>query len=134
MKETCTIVAVEEEHITVAPGSLEACMSCTSDCGHKGTSFEVTNPHHFQIKPGMSVTVETKPKTQALQGILALFVPFACAVILWFCAPFLAGLLGMPVSEGFRAGCVLVGLFVPALIVFLVTRFSPPSLPWIENI
>ena len=134
MKETCTIVAVEGELITVAPGSLEACMSCTSDCAHKGTTFNVTNPRRYEIKPGMSVTVETKPQTQALQGILALFVPFACAVILWFCAPFLAGFLGMTVSEGFKAGCVLIGLFVPALIVLLVTRLAPPSLPWIENI
>ena len=133
MKEICTIISIENKNITVAPLSLEACMSCTSDCSHKGTTFTVTNPHKFELKTGMTVTIETKAQTQALQGILALFIPFACAIGLWLCAPFIAKLFGTSATEGLRALCVLTGLFVPALIILLVSRLTPPSPPHIVS-
>ena len=84
---------------------------------------------------GTIVKIESSKKAQAVQGLLSLLIPFACAVTGYFLAPKLMSLLGKPASDDSRAFFVLLFLFLSAAIIFTVSRKIPlPGQPQITDI
>lgn len=110
------------------------CADC-GGCSGKAVTFRVQNPLKLQIKKGTIVKIEASKKAQAVQGLLSLLIPFACAVTGYFLAPKLMSLLGKPANDDSRAFFVLLFLFLSAAIVFTVSRKIPlPGQPQITDI
>ncbi|WP_407397248.1 SoxR reducing system RseC family protein [Treponema sp.] len=134
MKEKALIISMEDK-IEAIHFEKEECASCTTGCAKIKNSFEISNPDNLEIKKGSVVMVEASKKSQALQGILSLLIPFLSSIAGYIFAPSIMGLLGKTISNDARAVFVLLFLTVSASIVFVITRKYPmPGKPEIVEV
>lgn len=125
MKEKGIIVSLKDQKYIIAPTLSEACASCTGTCDKKPTLFEATNPQNLPVKVGSIVEFEISRRSQNIQGLLSLFVPFLCAVMGYILAKPAAALFGKTAGEGLQALFVLIFLFGSAITMFIITRKHP---------
>lgn len=134
MTEKVLIVSTEKR-IEAVHFEKDECLSCTTGCAKIKNSFELSNPDNLEIKKGSIVMVEANRKAQALQGILALLIPFLCAVAGYVFAPFITGLFRKTISNDGKAVFVLLFLVLSSAVVMIVTRKHPmPGKPVIKEV
>lgn len=119
------VIDVGEEEVTVLPLISDACSSCSQECSKRGSSYCVSNPRRLDVKKGSIVGITAPAKVQAAQGIVSLLFPFICAVLGYFLSAPLSSFFSIDLTEGFKAICVLVFLFLSSLLVFTLARFLP---------
>ena len=123
--EQVLVVSVNEEDVSVVPMIKGDCASCASGCEKRGSPYSVQNPRKLPVTAGNVVIVGAGATAQAIQGIISLLVPFLVSVLAYVFSPIIAPVFGLSATEGFKAVSVLVGLFISALAVFLITRKVP---------
>lgn len=138
MIRSAFVVSVSEDNsqAQVLPMITGACLSCKEQCAQRGTPFAVSNDKNFEIKEGSIVSIATSQKAEAVQSIISLCAPVLCAIAAFFLAPSISTtFFHKAATEGFKAACALVGIIIPATIVFAVSRFKiRPSRPYIEKV
>ncbi|MCH5290133.1 MAG: SoxR reducing system RseC family protein [Treponema sp.] len=142
MNRKALITAIEpsatpngEPILYAAPVTSAACASCTAGCEKRQHVFAVANPNGIEVRVGSLVLVGAPKRIQAVEGILALLVPFFFAIAGYFCAAPIASCFGQTVSEGWRASMVLLFLFASSALMVLVTRkLTFPSKPHILSL
>ncbi len=124
MRDKARVISVEEKTVQIIPVISDACINCNkSSCSQHTTPFTVTNPKNLEVKPGMMVRIGANKTSQAIQGIVSLFVPIGCA-ILGFIA--MDRLFENP-SEGLKTLGVLIGLFGSSGIILTINHFRNPK-------
>jgi len=128
MRDAAQVLEVKQNgSVLVIPFITNACISCTnSGCGKRGSPFTAANPNGLPLAPGMTVRISAKKRYQALQALTALCVPLVCAAAGWFVSAKLAVFAGMRVHEWVHALGVLAGIFIPSVIIALISRFKKP--------
>jgi hypothetical protein len=137
MQNKATILRVDDTAIWVVPVIENMCISCerASQCAKRGTPFRVDNPQHLEISAGDTVDIGAARRGKTMQALAALVLPITAAAAGYFAAPSIAGLLGLPPSDAFRAAAVLAFLFGTSLLVLLAGRFAPPlARPYVESV
>lgn len=119
------VVSVNEKDVSVVPMIKGDCASCESGCEKRGSPYSVDNPRKLPVSAGSVVLIGAGRNAQAVQGIVALLIPFLCSVLAFVFSTPLAGLFGMKATEGFKAVSVLIALFLSTLAVYLITRKVP---------
>ena len=71
------------------------------------------------------VLVAASRKSQAVQGILSLFVPFLCAVAGYVFSPAIMKIFGAEIQNDAKAVFVLLFLILSSAAVFAITRKHP---------
>ena len=124
MRDSAKILSIGKNgSVTVLPVIKDACISCSrTSCAKAGTPFTVMNTRSLDVKPGMTVRIAAKKSSQAVQALTALLLPVACAVGGWFAANALAATMNISSGEWLQAIGVLLGIFVPSGIIFLISR------------
>ncbi len=124
MRDSAKILSVGENgRVTVLPVIKDACISCSrTSCAKAGTPFTVMNSRSLNIRPGMTVRIAAKKSSQAVQALVALVLPIACATGGWFAANAFAAAMNISSGEWLQALGVLLGIFVPSGIIFLISR------------
>lgn len=126
MAQKAIVTAIQKNTVQVLPLVKEACSACTAGCAKRGVAFVVENPHQYPVNVGNVVILESSKAAQAVQGLIALFVPFLCAIGGYFLAPCVARLMHRAVvTEALRALCVLIFLFLSCAAIFVFTRKVP---------
>ena len=121
MTDNALIVSVEKSQILVVPLITGACINCNhSSCAKRGKPFSVSNPKGFPISVGSVVRIQANKKLQIVQGFVALFLPIAFAVALYFLGSLFAQKIGWKNTELAQALGVLVGIFVPSIIIYFL--------------
>ena len=121
MTDNALIVSVEKSQIQVVPLITGACINCAnSSCAKRGKPFPVSNPKGLPISVGSIVRIQASKKMQIVQGFVALLLPIAFAVALYFLGGFLSQKFGWQKTELFQALGVLVGIFVPSVIIYFL--------------
>ena len=122
MTDNALIVSVEKTQILVTPLITGACINCNnSSCAKRGKPFPVSNPRGFPISVGSVVRIQASKKMQIIQGFVALLLPIAFAVGFYFLGGFLAQKFGWQKAELAQALGVLIGIFVPGIIIYFFT-------------
>lgn len=103
----------------------DECAACTSGCAKLKNSFEISNPRGIEVKKGNVVLVAASRKSQAIQGILSLFVPFLCAVAGYLFSPAMMKIFRIELKNDARAVFVLLFLILSSAAVFIITRKHP---------
>jgi len=124
MRDKAVITKIEGTSVLVIPLITNACLSCKEGCAKQGRPFTVSNSRGFQLATGMVVRIGASAKAELFQAVFSLLFPVLCAFAGYFAAAPAASLAGKKATEGMHAGFVLAGLFVSALLVFLVSRFK----------
>jgi uncharacterized membrane protein YoaK (UPF0700 family) len=124
MRDKAVVTKITGQDILVVPLITDACLSCKNGCAKRGKPFTVSNKKNLPVQTGTIVKISASPLKQAVQGITALLFPVICAVAGYLAAPAAARTIGRPVTEGFRAGLVLLFLALSSLIVYLLSRSS----------
>ncbi len=124
MRDSAKILSVGENgRVTVLPVIKDACISCSrTSCAKAGTPFTVVNSRSLNISPGMTVRIAAKKSSQAVQALIALVLPIVCATGGWFAANAFAAAMNISSGEWLQALGVLLGIFVPSGIIFLISR------------
>ena len=124
MRDSAKILSVGENgRVTVLPVIKDACISCSrTSCAKAGTPFTVMNSRSLNISPGMTVRIAAKKSSQAVQALIALVLPIVCATGGWFAANAFAAAMNISSGEWLQALGVLLGIFVPSGIIFLISR------------
>ncbi|MBQ0052543.1 MAG: SoxR reducing system RseC family protein [Treponema sp.] len=136
MRDFALVKKIEGQLVEVVPLVSDACISCTTnDCAKQGKPFSVLNKRNLPIAENSIVKIGVSRLSQCLQGISALLLPILSAIVGFLFSPVLAQRFGFEFSEGFQALTVLVFLFVPSLIVFIINRSNIHiSLPEITKV
>lgn len=134
MTERAMIISTEDK-IEAVHLVKEECSSCTSGCAKIRNKIEVVNPSNHAIKKGSIVLIAANKKVQAIQGIIALFLPFLCSVAGYVFSPSLMKFFGKQISNDERAIFVLLFLVLSSAVVFSITRKHPvPGKPEIIEV
>lgn len=135
MTEKAYIVSTDKGKIYAARLDRKECACCSAACSKKDNAFEVSNPKDMEVSQGSLVIICATKLIQVLQGVIALFFPFICAVLGYVLAPDIMSFFKKPISNDAKALFVLLFLFVSSLIVFIVTRIFPiPGKPQIVEV
>lgn len=119
MNDNALVVSVENSQILVVPLITGACISCEkSGCAKRGKPFPVSNPKGYSISKGSVVRIQASKSLQIAQGFIALFLPIAIAVCLYFLAGFFVTKFSWPKKELIQACGVLLGIVVPSIIIY----------------
>ena len=88
-------------------------------------NIQVSNPRKLKIEKGSKVTIGLPQKKEALAGILALFIPIACAAAALIFSGQVANILKIECTEIFKA--ILISLCFIASCIFTIasTRTAP---------
>lgn len=124
MTEKVLVVSTESK-LEAVHFEKDECATCTSGCAKLKNSFEISNPCKFEIKKGDVVLVTASRKSQAVQGILSLFVPFLCAVAGYVFSPAIMKIFGAEIQNDAKAVFVLLFLILSSAAVFAITRKHP---------
>lgn len=130
MYDCAKVLSVHRDgSVSVLPLIKNACINCTqSSCAKRGSPFTVSNPQDFSLQPGMKVLIRAHKGKQAVQALVALCIPMACAVIGWFSANRYAALHMKEVPhEWVQALGVLAGIFIPASIIGILSKRMRPA-------
>ena len=122
MRRQAVVTAIQGDTIEVVALFSSECITCTSDCGRRGKPFRVTNKHHLPLSVGDMVRVYHSRLVRGVSGSFALFIPLASAFAAYIFAPQLAQKLEKPLTELLSALFVLIGILVPAAVIFVVNR------------
>ena len=124
MRDSAKILSIGKNgSVTVLPVIKDACISCSrTSCAKAGTPFTVMNSRSLNISPGMTVRIAAKKSSQAVQALIALVLPIVCATGGWFAANAFAATMNISSGEWLQALGVLLGIFVPSGIIFLISR------------
>ncbi|MCQ2597707.1 MAG: SoxR reducing system RseC family protein [Treponema sp.] len=122
MRKIFKVSKVTENNVDIIPYDENACSTCSGSCSSCRVVLQAKNPKGFELKPGMTVKANVSTAFQSFCNVLALVVPILCAVAGFFAASPLAALFNVEKTEAFTAGIVLAFLFVPALVIFIITR------------
>lgn len=123
MRKIYKVSKVNETNVDIIPYDENACSTCSGTCSAGcRVVLQAKNPKGFELKPGMTVKANISTAFQSFCNVMALVIPILCAVAGFFAAPRLAVLFNAELTEAFKAVTVLAFLFVPALVIFLVTR------------
>ncbi|MCF0241715.1 MAG: SoxR reducing system RseC family protein [Treponema sp.] len=122
MKKLYKVSRVIEDKVEIIPFDKETCSNCSSSCNGCKVVLTAQNNRRLDLKPGMTVTANVLTSFQAFCNVITLLVPVLCAVGGFFLSDFFAGVLKVEATEGFKAVCVLAGLFIPGIIIFFFTR------------
>lgn len=122
MRKIFKVSKVTENNVDIIPYDENACSTCSGSCSSCRVVLQAKNPKGFELKPGMTVKANVSTAFQSFCNFLALVVPILCAVAGFFAASPLAALFNVEKTEAFTAGIVLAFLFVPALVIFTITR------------
>lgn len=122
MRKVYKVSKVNENNVDIIPYDESACSTCSGTCSGCHVVLQAKNPKGLDLKPGMTVKANVSTAFQSFCNVLALVVPILCAVAGFFAAPHLAVFFKAELTEAFKAGIVLAFLFVPALIIFVLTR------------
>ncbi|MDO4506695.1 MAG: SoxR reducing system RseC family protein [Spirochaetales bacterium] len=134
MDEKALVVSIENG-IEAVHFEKEECKSCTTGCAKIKNSFDISNPQNLDVKKGSVVVIRASKKAQAIQGLLALFIPFLCSIAGYLLGPSIAGLFRKTISNDARAIFVLLFLVLSSAIVFVITRRKPmPGKPEIVEV
>lgn len=126
MNAQYTVVAVENDSVTITPvAAASSCTGCSGSCSSCSIRFSVANGRHLDVKPGQKVKIGMSARHEAVQGILSLFFPVACAVGGFFASGALASFIRIAAKESFKAACVIAFLAAGCCIVLLITRKRP---------
>lgn len=114
---------VLEDCIEIVPFDESQCAGCQGSCSEcHEIILTATNPKKLELKPGMKVRTNISTPLQKITNALALLVPVAGAVAGFFVSSPFAEFLKKENTESFKSSCVLIGLAIPALIIFIATR------------
>lgn len=134
MEKKAVILSLDKK-ILVSSLAKDECASCTSACNKKINTIEVLNPKKFNLKIGDAVILTNNKKTQALQGLFSLFIPFLSAFIGYFLSDSIFSLFKIQGTEALKALIVLIFLFITSSIIFIITRKFPlPGKPEIKEL
>jgi hypothetical protein len=122
MHDKAVVTSVNGQNIVVVPLITDACLSCQNGCAKRGKPFSVFNKKNLDVTPGSIVKIGASAFQQALQGIVALLFPVACAIAGYLCAPALAAHFHKDATDALQALLVLVFLALSGLVVFLFSR------------
>ena len=122
MKKVYKVSRVNAENVDIIPFDESACSTCQGSCSGCRVVIQAKNPKGFDLKPGMTVKANVSTAFQAFCNLIALIIPILCAVAGFFLSPYVAGLFHLEATESFKAFCVLLFLFVPAAVIFILTR------------
>lgn len=88
-------------------------------------NIQVLNPKKLKIEKGSKVTIGLPQKKEALAGILALFIPIACAAAALIFSGQVANILKIECTEIFKT--ILISLCFIASCIFTIasTRTAP---------
>lgn len=130
MYDSAKVLSVYSDgSVSVLPLIKDACINCgKSGCAKRGTPFTVVNPQNLSLKPGMRVRIRAHKAKQAVQALVSLCIPIACAILGWFLADSyaLANMKEVP-HEWIQAVGVLTGIFIPAGIIGILSKKMRPS-------
>lgn len=123
MRDKACIIKYENGIATVIPLLTDTCISCNSStCAKRGTSFQASNPHNLQLRPGNIVKIEAPASVQIVQGLFSLILPILGAVAGFFLADPIASAIGVVPTEGMRAAGVLVMLALSTVSIFFLSK------------
>ncbi|MCQ2573373.1 MAG: SoxR reducing system RseC family protein [Treponema sp.] len=122
MKKIYKVSRVNETNVDIIPYDENACATCSGSCSGCHVVLQAKNPKGFELKPGMTVKANVSTGFQSFCNVIALVLPIMFAVAGFFLAPSLANLFHAELTETFKAFTVILFLFVPALVIFLLTR------------
>lgn len=122
MKKLYKVSRVVEDKVEIIPYDKSACSNCSSSCSGCRVVLTARNPKKLELKTGMTVTASVLTAFQGFCNVIALFIPVLSAIGGFFLSSPIATLFKTENTESFKALCVLVFLFVPGLIIFLLTR------------
>lgn len=122
MRKIYKVSRVNENNVDIIPYDESACSTCSGSCSGCHVVLQARNPKKLELKPGMTVKANVSTGFQAFCNVIALLVPVLFAVVGFFLAPALASVFHAELTESFKAFCVLAFLFVPAAVIFVLTR------------
>lgn len=115
---------IDERTVWVSPVLSDACISCTDSACHKhGRPFPAANPRGLSVRTGDAVIIGASERAQAVQSFASLFIPVLGALGAYFASAPLERFFPPGAAENLRAAAVIAGLFIPALILYLLSRF-----------
>lgn len=123
MRDKACVIKYEGGVASVIPLLTDTCINCNSPtCAKRGTPFQASNPHDFQLKSGDIVKIEAPASIQIAQGLFSLILPIASAVAGYFLAEPIASLFGVPVTESMRAAGVIIFLALTTGAIFILSK------------
>lgn len=120
MKETATVMKIENERLTLGCIETESCASCGAHglCNVNARTFEAKNPQGLALKTGDKVEIYMPSGKTVGTAFLVLIVPLLLFILFFQ----LAGTLLGWESEGMRALAGIAGMASGFLISFLYSR------------
>ena len=85
-------------------------------------NLEVINPKRYPLFEGSEVYIGLPQKTEALNGILALFFPLTSCVCALYASPSISRLISVPLTETFKAVCIIISFLISATVVLFLSR------------
>ena len=122
MRKIYKVSHVNETNVDIIPFDVDACSTCKGSCAGCHVVIQAKNPKGLKLEPGMTVKANVSTAFQSFCNVVALVVPIFLAATGFFLAPSLARFFNMSLTESFKGTCVLIFLFIPAIIIFLFTR------------
>lgn len=116
-KQIYVITAVTEDKIFVTPEN-----SISEHGTKQHADLEVINPKRYPLFTGSKVYIGLPKKAEALNGILALFFPIISCVCALFLSPYIAKLISIPLTETFKAVCIIISFLISAAVVLFLSR------------
>ncbi len=131
MQEKARVVEIDGEVASVVALDLDVCIGCSNaDCKKNGSVFRAVNARHLPLSVGDEVRISAAAKNQAKQGLFAIGVPFAFAIL-----GYVAITLAVPsAGDGLRTGVALLTLVVGSLLSFGLRKFFAQALPEIVEV
>ncbi|MBQ9238947.1 MAG: SoxR reducing system RseC family protein [Treponema sp.] len=123
MTATYFVVDVRDETVRVIPDIEGACLTCQGHCTERTTGIVVENTRHIPVQPGDKVKIGSRSPWDVAKNILALAVPFVCAVLGYRLAH---RMLRTP-QDSILAASAFICLAVGALIVYVAARIRPST-------
>lgn len=122
MRKIYKVSRINENNVDIIPYDESACSTCSGSCSGCRVVLQARNPKNLELKPGMTVKASVSTAFQAFCNVIALIIPVLFAVAGFFLSPCLASVFHAELTESFKAFCVLAFLFVPAAVIFVLTR------------
>lgn len=122
MRKMYKVSRVNGNKVDIIPYDESSCSTCSGSCSGCRVVIQAGNPKGFDLQPGMTVQANVYTSFQAFCNVIALLIPLVCAIAGFFLSPVLASILSLEATESFKAFCVLFFLFIPSLVIFLLTR------------
>lgn len=85
-------------------------------------NLEVINPKRYPLFEGSEVYIGLPQRTEALNGILALFFPLISCVCALYASPSISRLISVPLTETFKAVCIIISFLISAAVVLFLSR------------